>query len=445
MNRLPISKNMSGNPLRLLAQLALLFIIAVLPAASGRAEISSRQVDDTYTKLEQFAAVLSLLQDYYVDEIDTARIIDGAIDGLLFSLDPHSAYLTQERYRNLQEETSGMIIGIGVEVTMEEGRIMVISPIAGTPAAAAGIKARDVILAIDGQPVEEVPPFEAIKRLRGQEGSQVSISVYREGEENLLEFTLTREPISIDSVIFTELGGNIWWVRIAAFQQDTAAELARHLAEAEKSEEIRGLILDLRNNPGGLLNQAVQVVNFFIEDAPIVSTRGRDPRQNSIYQASATAPYGQVPMVVLINEGSASGAEIVAGALQDHRRALVVGTVSFGKGSVQTVIPMANGTALRVTTARYYTPSGRSIQETGISPDLPIGPGTSVSEDGHGTERVREMDLAHHLANPDTPAEPTTVLAEDAARLLAGDSQLQAAYTVITSIAWYAAATESKK
>jgi carboxyl-terminal processing protease len=249
MNRLPISKNISSNPLRLLAQLALLFIIAVLPAASGRAEISSRQVDDTYTKLEQFAAVLSLLQDYYVDEIDTARIIDGAIDGLLFSLDPHSAYLTQERYRDLREETSGMITGIGVEVTMEEGRIMVISPIAGTPAAAAGIKARDVILAIDGQPVEEVPPFEAIKRLRGQEGSQVSISVYREGEENLLEFTLTREPISIDSVIFTELGGNIWWVRIAAFQQDTAAELARHLAEAEKSEEIRGLILDLRNNP----------------------------------------------------------------------------------------------------------------------------------------------------------------------------------------------------
>ena len=327
---------------------------------------------DTYRQLETFANILSILQENYVEEIDAREAVDGAIKGLLLSLDPHSSYLKPESYEEFRTETQGSFTGIGIEITLRDNVITVISPIADTPAARAGIKARDKIVKINGEPTKNKTPLDAVKLLRGEKGTEVTISIYREGEKNLLDVTLVRDTIPLHSVKSFEIMAGFGYISISNFQNNTSTEFKQHLEKLQQSHELQGLVLDLRNNPGGLLNQAVSLADIFLDEGLIVYTRGRNKEQDLTYEAHKERLSLSCPLVVLVNEGSASASEIVAGALQDHHRAVLVGTKTFGKGSVQTIIPLRNGAGLRMTTARYYTPKGRSIQATGIIPDVEV-------------------------------------------------------------------------
>ncbi len=350
----------------------LLFCLLSSPDRIACADITQDQREKTYRQLEVFSNILSILQENYVDEIDTRQAVDGAIRGLLLTLDPHSSYLTQEELRDLQEETSGSFSGVGIEITIKDGILTVVSPIEGTPAEAAGIKANDLIVEIEGRKTKDMTSDEAIKLLRGNRGSKVSITIQRPDENTLRPFTLTRDIIPLHSVKASFLIPGYAYLRITNFQNHTTRDVKQELSNLQKKGAIRGLILDLRNNPGGLLNQAVSVSDIFLKKGVIVSTKGRTEDQNMVFQAHSTADDASMPIVVLVNEGSASASEIVAGAFQDHRRGVIVGTRTFGNGSVQTIIPLPDGAGLRMTTARYYTPANRSIQDSGIAPDVEV-------------------------------------------------------------------------
>lgn len=348
---------------------------------------------DGYRSLETFANILAIVQRNYVKEVETKKLMTGAIEGMLSSLDPHSSYLTAEAYRELQTETEGRFGGVGLEITVRNGVLTVISPIEGTPAARAGVQPGDQIIEIEDQSTEEIGLGEAVKRLRGPTGSDVTISVRRKGHDKLLKVTITRAVIEINSVRSYSLEPGFHYVRIAQFQDRTSQNMKDALARTRsEGTDIKGLVLDLRNNPGGLLSQAVGVSDLFLESGLIVYTDGRQAQQKQKFSANKEDAHTNFPMVVLVNGGSASASEIVAGALQDHKRALVLGTQTFGKGSVQTILPLDGRSALRLTTAEYFTPKGRSIHETGIEPDivmerrpppLPSGPeGLSGNESG---------------------------------------------------------------
>jgi carboxyl-terminal processing protease len=365
---------------------------------NGNASVVKAGTTESYKSLELFTEVLRQIEKNYVEPENEQKLIQGAIKGMVQSLDPHSSYLTKEEHQDLLSETKGSFSGIGVEITVRDNVLTVVSPIEGTPAYKAGIQAGDRIIKIDGKLAADMTLPEAIKSIRGEKGTKVTLTIMREGAEKPLDFTVTRDVIPIRSVRSSLLTPKIAYVRISNFQSKTTNDLSAELEKLENGRKLEGLILDLRNNPGGLLSQAIDVSDLFLDSGVIVSTKGRESSQDMKATAHKKKTERNYPMIVLVNGGSASAAEIVAGALQDNKRALILGTKTFGKGSVQTIIPLSDGSGLRLTTAMYYTPSGRSIQASGIEPDVVVKYIPPVEEDAKEKARmIREKDLKGHL------------------------------------------------
>ena len=346
-------------------------LLALTLSLGGGVASKSNDTAVTYENLKLFTEVLSIVQSQYVDEVPPKDAIYNAIKGTLRGLDPHSSFLDPEMYREMQVETSGSFGGLGIEITLKDDVLTVVAPIEGTPAYRAGIHSGDRIVKIEGLSTKDMQLTDAVKRMRGKPGSKVTISIMREGFTEPKDFPIVREQIRVQSVKNQELEPGIEYIRLRQFQEQTAGDLEAALEKDSKDQKIQGLILDLRNNPGGLLTSSVEVTEKFIDSGRlIVYTEGRVRNQNMRFQANSKKVYSDFPMVVLVNQGSASASEIVAGALQDWGRAVVIGTQSFGKGSVQTIIPLSDGSGLRLTTAKYYTPKGRSIHGKGVTPDI---------------------------------------------------------------------------
>ena len=332
--------------------------------------------NDVYKKIDLFGEVLEKINKEYVDEINQSESMDAAIDGLLQSLDPYSAYMSPEIFNEMQTETSGEFGGLGIEVNMESGVVKVISPIDDTPASRAGIKAGDYIIKIDDIQVQGKSLSEAVDLMRGPVGSSIILTIRRIGQKKALTFEIVREIIQIKSVKADLLKNNVGYLRLTSFNENSGEQIRKQIKEFEKNENINSYILDLRNNPGGLLSQAIRISDFFLDNGEIVSTKSRKASENRKWFAKKGDLIGGKTLVVLINYGSASASEIVAGALQDHKRAIILGENSFGKGSVQSIIPLKNKGAIRLTVAKYYLPSGKSISEVGVSPDIEINEDT---------------------------------------------------------------------
>ena len=335
-------------------------------------KVYSQNIDKLYEKIDLFAEVLEKIQNEYVEEVDQAEIIDSAINGALQSLDPFSAYMNPKVFEESQSETSGEFGGLGIEVSMESGVIKVIAPIDDTPAAKAGVKAGDYIVKINGEQVQGKTLMEAVNLMRGPEGTSIEITVRRKGLRKAKIFKITREIIEIKSVISKIVDNKVGYLRLRAFNKNSSSQLKKEISKIEKNKKLVGYILDLRNNPGGLLSQAVTISDFFLNDGEIVSTKGRKKRENRKFFAKKGDKIDGKPLIVLINNGSASASEIVAGALQDQKRAILLGETTFGKGSVQSIIPLKNRGAIRLTISKYYLPSGKSISEVGVVPDIRV-------------------------------------------------------------------------
>jgi len=385
--------------LSLVVSMVLFFNGNSRPVTAGTGEI--------YKNIELLTEVIRKIEKSYVEPQEGQKLIHGAIKGMVQSLDPHSSFLTKEEHQDLLIETKGSFSGVGIEITVRDNLLTVVSPIEGTPAYKAGIQAEDRIIKIDGKPTADMTLPEAVKSIRGERGTKVNLTIMREAADKPLEFTLTRDLIPIKSVRTYLLTPEIAYVRITNFQSKTATDLAASLQEIEMEKNLKGVILDLRNNPGGLLSQAIEVADLFLNAGVIVSTKGRDSSQDLHATAHKDKVERTYPIIALVNGGSASAAEIVAGALQDNKRAIILGTKTFGKGSVQTIIPLSDGSGLRLTTAIYYTPSGRSIQASGISPDIELKFIPPPEEEKDGAAIFREKDLKGHMQNQqDGPKEP---------------------------------------
>lgn len=354
-------------------------------------------------ELRSLAEVFGRIKQDYVEPVSDKTLLDNAIRGMLSGLDPHSSYLDEEGYQELQVGTSGEFGGLGIEVGMEDGFVKVISPIDDTPAQRAGVLAGDLIIRLDNQAVKGLTLQQAVNIMRGKVGTDIMLTIVRDGEDKPLEISLTRDTIKVRSVKQETLEKGFGYIRISQFQSHTGENLAQAIDKLreESDGKLNGLVLDLRNNPGGVLNAAVEVSDAFLEKGLIVYTKGRVADSELKFNATPKELVNRAPLVVLVNGGSASASEIVAGALQDHKRAVILGTPTFGKGSVQTILPLTNSTALKLTTARYYTPSGRSIQAEGIKPDIILERVKITKLDGSNAGRIKEADLAGHLANPD--------------------------------------------
>ncbi len=383
--------------------LLLAIIIASITIGTGFNRKIAASSNETYKSLKTFTDVLEIVEKNYVDEVDTKDLINKAIQGMVHGLDPHSALLPPEAFDELQIDTKGEFGGIGIVITMQKGILTVISPIEGTPAFKAGIEAQDKIIKVDGESTQDMKLWEAVKKMRGSKGKEVVITVVRKGVPKPIEFKLIRDIIPVDSVRSILLKPGYGYIRITNFQANTEEDILEYLAILESGEvALKGLILDLRNNPGGLLDQAIKVSDIFLEKEKILSIKGRYKKNNKVFKGTPNTPARTYPIVVLINSGSASASEIVAGALQDNHRALILGTTSFGKGSVQTVEELPEGYGLKLTIARYYTPSGRSIQAKGIEPDIVIKQ-KIIEEEEDDDSVITEADLKNHLeAEPDT-------------------------------------------
>jgi carboxyl-terminal processing protease len=359
-------------------------------------------VKDRYADLQMFTKVLNLVEQHYVEEVDTKKLIYGGIKGMLGSLDPHTNFLPPEVFKEFKTETSGEFGGVGIEITVQDDVLTVISPIEDSPAYKAGIKAGDKVIEIEGHSTKGFSLAEAVNKMRGKQGSNVTVTIWREGLEKPKKYTLMRDKIKVKSVKATDLGGGYLYARITSFIEHTGDDLREALDHQEsKGNKITGLILDLRNNPGGLLDQAIKVCNNFISEGVIVSTIGRNKKDKDIVYAKKEGARTDFPIIVLINDYSASASEIVAGALQDHKRAAIMGTRSFGKGSVQSVVDLGEGAGLKLTVARYYTPNGRSIQALGIEPDLKVDPVDALAFEKAVIHKksVHEADIEGHLIN----------------------------------------------
>ncbi|WP_119393481.1 S41 family peptidase [Salinibius halmophilus] len=391
-----------------------------------------------FEQVQELANVFEQIKRVYVDDVSDEQLIEYAIQGMLEGLDPHSAYLTPKDYEDLQVGTSGQFGGLGIEVTEEDGFVKVITPIDDTPAFRAGIQAGDFITALDGESVMDMSLDEAVDIMRGEPGTSIMLTVAREGESAPLEIEIVRDIIRIQSVRSEVYDEHYGYIRIAAFQASTGDDFVEHIERVREQAggELKGLIVDLRNNPGGVLDAAVEVSDAMLTEGTIVYTEGRAANSKTIFTATKADPSQGVPIVVLINSGSASASEIVAGALQDQGRAIVMGTESFGKGSVQTILPVGQQTAIKLTTARYYTPNGRSIQATGIQPDV-IVPRAKVEVQDSAI--VKEADLGGHLMNPNGEEDRTSDVAnesgEEEKSLLERDYQLFQALTTLKSMA----------
>ena len=401
---------------------------------------SDASKQDVYQQLDLFGDIFDRIRAEYVEEVETKDLIEAAINGMLTSLDPHSSYLSPDDAADMRSQTRGEFGGLGIEVTQEEGFVKVVSPIDGTPADAAGIEAGDFITHVDGESVLGLTLDEAVDRMRGPVGSEIVITVVREGETEPFDVSIIRDTIKLTAARARTEGKTVV-LRVTTFNDNTYDNLADGLAKEVEAaggiENVNGVVLDLRNNPGGLLTQAIRVSDAFLEKGEIVSTRGRNPEDGDRYNATPGDLIEGKPIVVLINGGSASASEIVAGALKDHRRAIIVGTNSFGKGSVQTIMPLRGDGAMRLTTARYYTPSGRSIQNLGVSPDIIVKQPrrTDTPEDEENARMTRsEADLRGSLSNDSLSEDEIRQIEEDRAKAEASaklrDEDYQLAYAI---------------
>ncbi len=397
---------MRTRPLLLLALLS-----AALPLAAQDAAVPTDPAEGigervSVDEIRRFVAVFRAVKQAYVEPVDDATLMQSAIRGLLADLDPHSGYLDVEQSSDLNELSTGAYDGLGLEVAQRPDRsLMVVAPIDDTPAARAGIRPGDIITEIDGEAVTAANVDAAVDALRGEPGSEIRLTLVRDGLADPLRLTLVRETIRVGSVRSRVLAPGFGYLRISHFQADTGRDAAQKLAAINpKDKPLQGLVLDLRSNPGGLLNAAVEAADVFLDSGVIVSTKGRLPYANSEYRAKRGDALKGAPIVILTDGGTASAAEVLAGALRDHRRALIMGSSSFGKGSVQTVLPLDNGDSLKLTTSRYYTPSGRSIQASGLVPDVAIAENVELRSTENAPRRLRERDLPGHLGGGDAPA-----------------------------------------
>lgn len=418
--------------------LAVLLLIALAPMAQAQDESESDEegllpLED----LRTFTRVYDHIRNSYVEELSDSTLLEYAIKGMIAELDPHSSYLDEKSFDDLQENTSGEFGGIGIEVGMEDGFVKVISPIDGTPAERAGIEAGDLIIRLDDKPVKGMDLSEAVDLMRGPKDSELELTIVREGEEKPIEITLVRDIIRVESVRVRALDNNYAYIRIAQFQVGTGQDMIKRLEELrEEQPEIKGIILDLRNNPGGVLQSSVEVADAFMDEGLVVYTEGRLDNSDMRYHANPGQVAKDLPIVVLINDGSASASEIVAGALQDQGRAVILGTRSFGKGSVQTVVPITDTRAIKLTTALYYTPNGRSIQAQGIVPDVIVERAKVTAIESSG--RTTEADLSGHLGNSNGEEESTSKSREaersSGEKLLSEDNQLHEALNMLKGL-----------
>lgn len=418
---------------------------AMVPMLSTQSTAQDNNARNTYEYLDLFGEIFERVRTSYVEEVDEQKLIEAAIDGMLASLDPHSGYLPPQNFQDMREQTRGEFGGLGIEVTMENGFVKVVAPIDDTPAAKAGLEAGDFVTHIDGESVLGLTLSEAVDKMRGPVGSEIVITISREGADEPFEVTIVRDTIKIRAVR-ARAEGNVAVLRITTFNEQTFDNLAdsiRKLREEIGDEKLQGYVIDLRNNPGGLLSQAISVADAFLDTGEIVSTRGRDLEEADRVNARPGDLTDGKPIVVLINEGSASASEIVAGALQDQRRAIILGAKSFGKGSVQTVMRLGDKGAMKLTTARYFTPSGRSIQALGIEPDILVEERRVTEADEEGNRRNRsEADLRGSLENNLTDDERRQLEEERArhektAELRSEDFQLAYALDLLAGLAIY--------
>ena len=407
------------------------------PSSEEEIIIAPDVVEPTPLPLDQiqtFAEIFTRIRNNYVEPVSDETLIDYAIEGMLNGLDPHSAYLKDERFDDLNEGTSGSFTGLGMEVVMENGFVKVIAPIDDTPAAKAGIQAGDVIIRMDGKTVSGLNLTQATERMRGEPGTSIVLTILRESEPEPFDVELKRAVVQLSSVKRRSLGDQVGYLRITQFQVATAESFRKELRMLLENEKFGGLILDLRNNPGGLLTSAISISDTFIKDGLIVSTESRQEADSAKYSATPTDLLEGKPIVVLINGGSASAAEIVAGALQDHDRALILGTDSFGKGSVQTVLTLGEKEAIKLTTARYYTPDGHSIQAQGIVPDVVVEPRRFAEQEEQGFARLKENDLPGRLDNDEDIEVEKNDLDNEVKDLLARDYQLNEAFNLLNGL-----------
>lgn len=398
-------------------------VIFLACAGINYTKVLSAEMSGIYPQLEKFTDCLGIIEKSYVEDVPPEKLIEGAIKGMVSILDPHSAYLTKEGYKEMQISTTGSFGGLGIEIGVRDDVLTVITPIDGTPAFNAGVLPGDRIVKIDGRSTADMSLEDAVKLLRGPKGTDVTITILRDRRDNPVDMTITRAMIHIESVKSEMLEPGYGYIKVRNFQVDTADDIRSSL---EEMGPLKGLVLDLRYNPGGLLDQAVSVSDIFLSSGLIVYTDGRRPEEKTEYRARKEGTFDGFPMIVLINGGSASAAEIVSGALQDNKRAIVVGVKSFGKASVQSIRPLNDGSALKLTVARYYTPSGRSIQATGIEPDIRVDqklPGSDTEEQKMQTF-LREKDLKDHLA-PGSAVEKTQAGDDPSGELLDDDFQLK--------------------
>ncbi|WP_419780010.1 S41 family peptidase [Maridesulfovibrio sp.] len=406
-----------------------LFVISVAP------EPTQAVNDNRFEPLRRFSQVLDLVEHNYVNDISRKELVDDAVKGMLEQLDPHSTFLSNDDFKEMQESTSGEFSGIGIEISMEKGRLTVISPIEDTPAYKAGLKAGDLILEINGESTQSISLMEAVGKIRGKRGTDVILTILHKDANKPDKVTITRDTIPIISAKSQELEDGILYLRLTRFNENTTREMHKALRDYKKSHTLKGVVLDLRNNPGGLLTQAVSVADTFINEGLIVYIEGRNKASRKDFMAEGQATDVHVPIVTLINAGSASASEIVAGALKDHDRALLLGERTFGKGSVQTIIPMADGSGIKLTTALYYTPSGRSIQAEGIDPDIvyPFVP-PAVDKDKDDRFILREKDLSRHLENNGKDKKNDKIRDDKAKRMLDRDNQLRLALQMVKQL-----------
>ena len=413
--------------------LLLLFCLGLGLFFSGQAKVAAVSRED-YESLETFTNILAIVRKNYVDQVDTKELMTGAINGMLNSMDPHSGYLTPELYKELQMDTQGRFGGLGIEITVRNGILTVVSPIEDTPAFRAGIKPGDQILKIDDEFTKDMNLTQAVKKMRGLKGTKLNLSIKREGVPDLLNFSIVRDTIRVQSVRSRVLEEGYGYIRLAQFQERSDRDLQKAIEKLSSEKGgIKGLVLDLRNNPGGLLTQAVRVTDLFLDSGMIVYTDGRLESQKQKYFARKEGSWTEFPIVVLVNGGSASASEIVAGALQDHKRAVILGTKTFGKGSVQTILPLDDNSALRLTTARYFTPKGRSIQATGIVPDIvfenvPVQEARAEEKKRLG---LREENLPGHLQNQQEQKEKEKQAQQEKEESVENDAQLKRALELL--------------
>lgn len=423
---------------RLTVFLCVLALCCPLGATAAKADKDKAEED--FEALRRFSQVLDLVNRYYVKDVNQGELLDGALKGMLQGLDPHSTFMTPEEHKEMQETTSGEFTGIGIEITVENGQVTVVTPIEDTPAYRAGLQSGDVILTINGQPTQELGLQDVVSRIRGPKGTEVELGILHSSSKSPKTIRVKREAIPLVSVKSKPLEDGYYWIRLTRFSgrtdEDLRDALKKATRECAKTGGLKGIVLDLRNNPGGLLDQAVSVSDMFLSKGTIVSIQGRGPVPERIYEAKDQAGDIDVPVVVIINAGSASASEIVAGALRDQKRALIIGERSFGKGSVQNIIPLSDGSALKLTVALYYTPSGSSIQAEGIVPDLEI-PFERPHEEDADEPRIllREQNLSGHLENADGGKKATgSKKRDDAVEQLARDNQLRMALQLVKGL-----------